>query len=77
MILLKKIGCIVKNKNNLTQKHVIHVTKGEKKKKNNIIPACTTCNCSKQNKDINILYKKQSFYDINKERKIYQYIQNI
>ena len=31
----------------------------------------------KQNEDINIWYKKQSFYDINKERKIYQYIQNI
>ena len=65
------------NTNNLTQEHVIPVTKGGSYSKNNIIPACITCNCSKQNEDINIWYKKQSFYDINKERKIYQYIQNI
>ena len=65
------------NANNLTQEHVIPVTKGGTYTKNNIIPACTSCNCSKQNQDMHIWYKKQSFYDVNKERKIYQYIQNI
>ena len=65
------------NTNNLTQEHVIPVTKGGSYSKNNIIPACTACNCSKQNEDMNIWYKNQSFYDVNKERKIYQYIQNI
>jgi len=38
---------------NLTQDHVIPVSKGGNHIKENVVPACRSCNCSKGNRDVN------------------------
>lgn len=52
----------------LQQDHFIALTKGGGYVKNNIVPACKSCNCSKSNKDFFDWYPKQESY--NKEREI-------
>ena len=46
----------------LTQDHFVAVSNGGEYAKGNIIPACTSCNCSKQDKQFADWYPKQSFY---------------
>jgi CRISPR/Cas system-associated protein Cas10 (large subunit of type III CRISPR-Cas system) len=50
----------------LTKEHVVPVSKGGMTVKDNIIPGCTSCNCSKSNQDLEVWYPKQPFYS--KER---------
>ena len=59
----------------LTKEHIIPFKKNGEFKMENIIPACTSCNCSKQEKDLEEWYKNISFYDEYKLRKIYDYIE--
>lgn len=51
---------------NLTMDHVIPISKGGKTTVDNVIPACSSCNSSKQAKDVVEWYTKQVFY--NKDR---------
>lgn len=53
-------------KHNLTMDHIVPISKGGKTTANNIIPACSSCNSSKQTKDVVEWYTKQVFY--NKDR---------
>lgn len=50
----------------LTKEHVIPVSKKGPTVKTNIIPGCTSCNCSKSNEDLEVWYRKQKFF--NEER---------
>ena len=50
----------------LTMDHIIPISKGGKTTPDNIIPACSSCNSSKQAEDVVEWYTKQVFY--NKDR---------
>lgn len=53
-------------KHNLTMDHIVPISKGGKTTPNNVIPACSSCNSSKQAEDVVEWYTKQVFY--NKDR---------
>lgn len=59
---------------NLEQEHFIPISKGGEYTKNNIIPACKSCNCSKRDKDFFEWYPEQPFYSKKRERKILKYL---
>lgn len=64
------------NSDKLTFDHFIPLSKGGAFAKNNILPACTRCNSSKHNHDFNDWYKKQEYYDRERENKIYAFLEN-
>ena len=64
------------NDNNLTYDHFHPFSKGGDFMKGNIIPACHSCNSSKYNHSFDEWYPEQSFYDVNRERKIINYIES-
>jgi len=57
--------------------HVIPLAKSGEFKRTNIIPACKTCNCSKKDRNINVWYKKQSFFDKKRLEKIELYLKDV
>lgn len=58
----------------LHQEHFIPLAKGGEFTKNNIIPACKSCNCSKQDKDFFDWYPEQEFYTKEREGKILDFL---
>lgn len=58
----------------LHQEHFIALSKGGEYTHNNIIPACKSCNSSKNNKDFFEWYSEQNFYSKNREKKILKYL---
>lgn len=58
----------------LTMDHVIPVSKGGMTVVSNIIPACQSCNSSKQNKDMIQWYTDQIFYNKNRLEAILKFI---
>jgi len=48
--------------NKLTKDHVVPVVKGGRTIKNNVIPSCSSCNCSKSDSDLEVWYRKQPFF---------------
>ena len=54
----------------LEQEHVIPINDGGKFEMGNIIPACRSCNASKQNKSVFDWYVNQPFYNSNRMEKI-------
>ena len=61
-------------KSKLQQEHVIPVSKGGTYTKDNILPACKSCNSSKNNRDFATWYKSYKHYNEVRGAKIYQYI---
>lgn len=61
----------------LTQEHFIPLSKGGEYTRNNIIPVCKSCNCSKNNSDFFEWYPKQEFYNKQREDKILEYLNYI
>lgn len=59
----------------LEQEHFIPLVKGGGYTPNNIIPACRSCNASKNNKDFFDWYPKQDFYSKEREYKILTYLE--
>lgn len=58
----------------LTKDHVIPVSRGGGFVPSNIVCACQTCNISKGNRDVFKWYRKQSFYDLKREKRIREFI---
>jgi 5-methylcytosine-specific restriction endonuclease McrA/RNase P subunit RPR2 len=58
----------------LTQEHFIPLNSGGEYTINNIIPACKSCNSSKQDNDFFEWYPQQPFYSKQRERKILKYL---
>lgn len=58
----------------LSQDHFIPLSKGGEYTKNNIVPACTKCNSSKNNKSFFDWYPKQPFYSKRREQRILKYL---
>jgi hypothetical protein len=63
-----------KEDNSLTQEHFIPLSKGGEYTVNNIIPACKSCNSSKQDKDFEYWYQLMPFYSERRKNKIYKYL---
>ena len=61
-------------KSNLTYEHFIPLNLGGEYSINNIIPVCSTCNCSKGAKDFFIWYKDYKYYNKGRETKILKYL---
>ena len=57
--------------------HVVPVSKGGSTSADNIIPACQSCNSSKNNKDIIEWYTAQPFYNKNRLDNIIKYIKGV
>lgn len=60
--------------NTLQQDHFVALSKGGEYTKNNIVPACGSCNNSKHGNDFFDWYLKQSFYSKRRERYILKYL---
>lgn len=58
----------------LHQEHVIPASKGGAYNKQNIIPACPSCNTKKWTHDMEEWYMKQEFFDQSKLEKIHKWI---
>lgn len=58
----------------LTQEHFIALSKGGEYTVNNIVPACQSCNSSKNNKDFFIWFPKFRHYSKEREKKILEYL---
>lgn len=58
----------------LQREHVVPVSKGGPYTKGNIIPACSTCNTSKDSKDFEPWFREQVFYTKKREKKIKNYL---
>lgn len=58
----------------LQQEHFIPVSKGGEYTLNNIIPACQSCNSSKNNKSFFDWYSGYKYYDKDRENKILNYL---
>lgn len=58
----------------LEQEHFIPLSEGGEYTHNNIIPACRSCNASKNNKSFFEWYPEQEFYSKEKEKKILEYL---
>lgn len=58
----------------LEQDHFIALSKGGEYTHNNIIPACKSCNCSKQDKSFFEWYSEQGFYSKKREVKILKHL---
>lgn len=61
----------------LTMDHVIAVNKGGKTESANIVPACQSCNSSKQDKDMIEWYTKQLFYSKGRLESIIKYVKGV
>ena len=61
-------------KNKLEQEHIIPVTKGGNYTKDNIIPACVSCNCSKYNQSLHEWYPNHKNYSEDRLNKILDYV---
>ena len=57
----------------LTMEHIVPVAKGGRTIKSNIIPACQSCNSSKQDKDMIEWYTAQPFYNKSRLEKIIKF----
>jgi len=60
---------------NLTQDHLIPVSKDGGYTKDNILPSCPTCNFSKNNRDFETWYKSREFYSIERHEKILKFVE--
>jgi hypothetical protein len=54
----------------LTKDHIVPCVEGGTTCRYNIIPACTTCNCSKGATGFEIWFKKQPFYSVKRHARI-------
>jgi hypothetical protein len=61
----------------LTQEHFIPISKGGGYTKDNIIPACISCNCSKQDTYFYQWYPSHEHYNKQREQKIYDYLESV
>lgn len=62
------------SKTRMTQEHVIPVTKGGGYESCNIVPACQSCNSSKNGSNMEAWYIKQPFYTTERLKKIHDYL---
>lgn len=60
----------------LTQEHFIPLSNGGSHTKENIIPVCLSCNCSKCKRDFEKWYPKHRHYNKEREEAIVKYINN-
>lgn len=60
----------------LTQDHFLALSKGGGHTKENIIPVCLSCNCSKCKSDFGKWYPKHLYYNKEREESILKYINN-
>lgn len=58
----------------LTREHFVALSKGGEFSRDNIIPVCKTCNCSKNDKDFFIWYPKFKHYSLEREIKILSHL---
>lgn len=61
----------------LTMDHIVAVSKGGATDVSNIIPACQSCNSSKQDKDMIEWYTKQPFYNKDRLETIFKYVKGV
>ena len=59
---------------NMTQDHVVPISKGGGYTKQNIIPACRSCNSSKNNSYMETWYKEKDFFTQERLDRIKEYI---
>lgn len=58
----------------LTQDHVIPLDAGGSYTKDNIVPACQSCNSSKQNKEMEKWFRSKSFFSEERLKRIREYL---
>jgi len=66
--------CYCGRKLSLEMEHWVPVTNGGGYVESNIIPACKSCNCSKNNSDFFTWFKAYKFYNEERENKIIEFL---
>lgn len=66
--------CYCGDETTLQQEHFIPLSKGGWYTVQNIIPACKSCNCSKNDSDFFKWYPRQEYYSKDRENKIIRYL---
>ncbi|EMJ5875358.1 HNH endonuclease [Clostridioides difficile] len=61
----------------VTQEHFIPISKGGNYTRDNIIPACGSCNSSKCDKTFEEWYPNKKFYSEERKNKIYTYLKSV
>lgn len=61
---------------NIQQEHLISIRLNGEYTKSNIIPACKSCNCSKNNSNFLSWYAEQRFFQKSRVSKIFQWVGN-
>lgn len=67
--------CYCGKQTSLTKDHIKPLVKGGELTMTNVLPACKTCNSSKNDNEMLEWYKKQKFYDSDRLKKINEYIE--
>ena len=67
--------CYCGEKTDLTKDHIKPLVKGGKLTMTNVLPACKSCNSSKNDSEMVEWYKKQKFYNSDKLKRINEYIE--
>lgn len=68
------VCCYCGKKTKLTKDHIVPLHKGGRLCMENVIPCCTSCNSSKRDNNIWEWYRKQPFYEKEREKKINDYL---
>lgn len=66
--------CYCGKKSDLTKDHIKPLINGGKMVMSNIVPCCKNCNSSKKDNEMLSWYQRQSFYDMNRAKKIFDYV---
>jgi 5-methylcytosine-specific restriction endonuclease McrA len=66
-------GCTPKRNQRLTKDHLQPISVGGKTTADNIVPACSACNCSKGAEEFKDWFMKQSFFSQERMNKIFKW----
>ena len=62
------------NGNNITLDHVVPISRGGTNRRSNIVPACSSCNSGKRDRNVFAWYSSKSFFSESKKSKISEYM---
>jgi hypothetical protein len=69
--------CYCGSKTDMTKDHVVPLSTGGELSRDNIVPACLSCNSAKKDIEMELWYRKQKFFRKSKLDKIHAYLEEM